>query len=624
VTGRVFLVFRLAVKDLRHRPAQALLLLLAIAAGTTTLTLGLALRGTTNNPYARTRAATNGPDVIATVMPGGSSAPAPATTAKPGGSGVAQRPTLRGPDLTAAAEAAALVPLEHAAGVAASSGPFPVTWTSLRKGRTSGGAEVEGRSSAVSSVDQPKQLHGSWVRPGGVVVEAGFASALGIHVGDQLTLGPAHFQVVGTAATAAIPSYPDVCAEAEGCFIVGHISSSNPGLIWATEADTSHIAGSSGPVAYFLNLKLGDPGAASAFADRYNANVSQAAPYLLSWQRIRSGDAQVLAKVQLVLATGSWLLGLLAIASVAVLVGGRMAEQTRRVGLLKAVGGTPRIVAVVLLLEHVLVGVSAAAVGLVAGWLTAPLIDGPGAGLIGAPNAPSLSGSTVGLVVALALGVAVLATFVPAIRAARQSTVAALNDSARPPRRRAWVVRLSAHLPAPLLLGVRLAARRPRRLILSIFSVAVTTSGLVTVLIIHATASNWSLGPQVMRVTTIISVMLIALAAVNAIFMAWTTALDARHPAALAQALGATPAQITNGLTIAQLLPALVGALLGIPGGIAIYNNPNDHGATMLPSALWAVATIVLTLLAIAVLTAVPTRIGARRPVAQVLQAEAA
>ena len=614
--GRVFLIFRLAVKDLRHRPAQALLLLLAIAAGTTTLTLGLALHGTTNNLYARTRAATNGPDVVATVTPGGSSAPAPATTAKPGEPG--------GRDLTPAAEAAALMPLEHAAGVAAFSGPFPVTWASLRHGHTTGGAEVEGRSTAVSSVDQPTLLRGSWVRPGGVVVEAGFASALGIRVGDQLTLDAAAFQVVGTAATAAIPSYPDVCAQAEGCFIVGHSSSSNPGLIWAMEADAARIAGANGPLAYFLNLKLADPSAAIAFADRYNANVSQTAPYLLSWQRIRSGDEQVLAKVQAALSTGSWLLALLAIASVAVLVGGRMAEQTRRVGLLKAVGGTPRIVAVVLLLEHVLVGVCAAVVGLATGWLAAPLIDAPGAGLIGAPNAPSITAPTVGWVVALALAVAILATFVPAVRAARQSTVAALNDSARPPRRRAWVTRLSATLPAPLLLGTRLAARRPRRLVLSIFSVAVTTSGLVTVLIIHATASNWSLGPQVMKVTTIISVMLIALAAVNAIFIAWTTALEARHSAALAQALGATPRQITIGLTTAQLVPALVGVLLGIPGGIAIYNNPTHSGATMLPPTSWTVATMVVTLLAIALLTAVPTRIGAHRAIADVLQAEAA
>jgi ABC-type lipoprotein release transport system permease subunit len=618
VKGRLFLVFRLAVKDLRHRPAQALLLLLAIAAGTTTLTLGLALHGTTNNPYARTRAATNGPDVVATVMPGGSSAPAPTVAVKPG------EASARGPVMTAAEEAAALVPLERAGGVVASSGPFPVTWTSLRKAHTSGGAEVEGRSVGVSSVDQPKLLHGSWIQPGGVVVEAGFASALGIHVGDQLTLGRSALVVVGTAATAAIPSYPDVCSTAEGCFIVGQVSSANPGLVWATEADAARIAGTDGPIAYFLNLKLSDATAASGFADRYNANTSPSAPYLLSWQRIRDGDAQVLANVQRVLSLGSWLLALLAIASVAVLVGGRMSEQTRRVGLLKAVGATPRLVAVVLLLEHALVGLCAAVVGLVVGWLTAPLIDGPGAGLIGAPNAPSLTGSTVGFVFALALGVAVVATFVPAIRAARQSTVGALNDAARPPRRRAWVIAASAKLPAPLLLGVRLAARRPRRLVLSIFSVAVTTSGLVTVLIIHARESNWSLGPQVMRVTTIISVMLIALAAVNAIFIAWTTALDARHSAALARALGATSQQITTGLTTAQLLPALLGVLLGIPGGIAIYNNPNHTGATALPPALWTVMVIVLTLLAIAVLTAVPTRIGARRAVADVLQGEVA
>ena len=77
-------------------------------------------------------------------------------------------------------------------------------------------------------------------------------------------------------------------------------------------------------------------------------------------------------------------------------------------------------------------------------------------------------------------------------------------------------------------------------------------------------------------------------------------------------------------MTTAQLLPALVGVLLGIPGGIAIYNNPHHSGPTMLPSALGTVTVIVLTLLVIAVLTAVPTRIGARRAVAEVLQSEAA
>ena len=49
---RLFLVWRLVVKDIRHHAAEALLLLLAIAAAAATLTLGLSIHGATNNPYA--------------------------------------------------------------------------------------------------------------------------------------------------------------------------------------------------------------------------------------------------------------------------------------------------------------------------------------------------------------------------------------------------------------------------------------------------------------------------------------------------------------------------------------------------------------------------------------------
>ncbi len=63
--SRTVLVGRLAGRDLRYRPAQAAALLLVIAAATATLTLGLALHGVTSQPYQRTRAATNGPDVVA-------------------------------------------------------------------------------------------------------------------------------------------------------------------------------------------------------------------------------------------------------------------------------------------------------------------------------------------------------------------------------------------------------------------------------------------------------------------------------------------------------------------------------------------------------------------------------
>ena len=612
----MFLLCRLALRDLRYRLAQALLLLLAITAGAATLTLGLALHGTTNHPYERTRAATNGPDVVATLSPGGGiRTGAQTATSTPAAAAASSLP----PD------ADVLLPLETAAGVAAYSGPFPVTWLLLHDGRTSGGAEVEGRNAAPGSVDRPKSLRGGWVRPGGVVVEAGFASALNIHLGDALTLGDRTFHVVGTAVTAAIPAYPNTCAQAEGCILGNAVAHTSPGLVWTTESDATELAGSVGPAAYYLNLKLTDPTGAQRFADDHNESNSANAPYLLTWQQIRAGDAQTLAKAHTALVTGSWFLALLAIASVAVLVGGRMVEQTRRFGLLKAVGATPGFVATVLLVEHLMVGLCAAGAGLALGRLAAPLIDRTGAGLLGAAGAPAVTGTTVASVIALALAVGIVSTGPPALRAARQSTVAALNDAARRPRRRDAVMKVSARMPVTLLLGVRLVARRPWRLLLSAFSVSVTTSGLVLVRVLtnHATTAGGALASPLAHATTVIAVLLAGLAAVNAVIIAWTTALESQRSAALAQALGAAPGQVAAGLTAAQLLPISLGGLLGIPVGIGVYAAAKTGpGHLELGSPLWLGALVVLTLLASAGLTAIATGFGVRRPIAETLRAE--
>jgi ABC-type lipoprotein release transport system permease subunit len=180
---------------------------------------------------------------------------------------------------------------------------------------------------------------------------------------------------------------------------------------------------------------------------------------------------------QEVLRIGSRLIALLAVASIAVLVGGRMADQTRRVGLLKAVGATPRLVALVLLAEVLLV----------------------------------------------------------------------------------------------------------------------------------------------------ITVMLVALAAVNAIFVTWATALDAKHASALARALGATPQQVSTGLSAARVLPALVGGVLGIAGGLALFAavGGGDDGVTGPP--LWQLLAVApVTVLVTAALTTIPARRGVRRPAAEALEAEIA
>ena len=174
--GRVLLVVRLAARDLRRRPGEAALLLLAITAATTVLTLGLVLHGVTDDPYGRTREATAGPDVVASSAPDAY--------------------------IGQTADLAGLEALADAPGVVDQSGPYPVIGAELEADGVTGsrrtpggdviggaaGAWVVGRDPAVAAVDQPELTEGSWVRDGGAVVEAGFADALDVDEGDQITL----------------------------------------------------------------------------------------------------------------------------------------------------------------------------------------------------------------------------------------------------------------------------------------------------------------------------------------------------------------------------------------------------------------------------------------------------
>jgi putative ABC transport system permease protein len=620
--GKIVLVGRLAVRDLRRHPAQAALLLLAITAATAVLTLGLALHGVTSQPYQQTRAATSGPDVVAHL--GGPD------LGPHGPQQLGSGPQHAGPGPQVAAEVRTLV---HAPGVTGHSGPYPVASALLRVRGITAAVEAEGRDQTPASVEQPKVTAGDWVRSGGVVVERTFAEALGVGVGNRVTLDGRPFTVAGIAVTAASAPFPNLCYySVGGCVfdLPGQQSPADIGLAWVTRADARALASAAAaPLSYFLNLRLSHPAAARAFVSHVSG-----APNLIAWQDIAAADGLLVLDEQQVLSPGAFLAALLAIASVAVLAGGRMAEHTRRIGLLKAVGGTPGLVAVVLLAENLVLALLAAGAGLATGWLAAPLITNPGAGLIGAPGAPSLTLPIAGEVVAVALAVALAATLVPAIRAARTSTVSALANTARPPRRRAAPIALSARLPVPLLLGLRLVARRPRRALLGAASVAITATGIVAVLAFHATvdlkisgAARGLANPVAdrdMQMLQILTVVLITLAAFNAVFTAWATALDASRASALARALGASPRQISAGISAAQVIPALPGALLGVPLGIGLFAAANHAGIVTIPPASWLAAAVLGTLLAVTVLASIPARIAARRPVSEILRADAA
>ena len=105
--SELWLIFRLAVRDLQRRPGQSVMLVVIMVAATAALTLGLVLRGTTAHPYQTTRQATAGPDVLATDFPSG-------------GGPAAGRGAL-----------GHTAPLAHSAGVTGHSGPFPVAFPVL-------------------------------------------------------------------------------------------------------------------------------------------------------------------------------------------------------------------------------------------------------------------------------------------------------------------------------------------------------------------------------------------------------------------------------------------------------------------------------------------------------------
>jgi len=617
--GRALLLVRLAQRDIRRHLAQAILLVVAIAAASATLTMALALNGVTNHPYAATRAATNGPDVIGY--------------------------------FNSAAQAKSLT---RATGVAATSGPYPVTSALLHFDGRTAGALIEGRNEAPAAVDQPEVLSGSWVRPGGVVLERTFAEALGVGSGGRISLNGRSFEVSGIAVTAAQPPNPNLCRatsnaqieargnlyqEMAGACVNLNFDSFGPssvGLIWMTEPDEIALTGKANPILdYALNIKLDDSSEAQEFVDTHTFLPDQNNdPVLSSWKGIAGADALLVDDEQGVLKPGVLLLGLLAIASVAVLVGRRLSEYARRVGLLKAVGGTPAVISAVFLVENLALAVFAAVVGLAVGFLVSPLLTNPGAALIGSAGAPAMSASTIVEVLGVAIVIALVATLVPAVRAARSSTIDAMNDVARKPRRRAGLIRVSRRLPIPALFGLRLVARRPRRALLSAANIAVTVTGIVAVIAFRAdvhnklsTAGGLTAGglsdPVVNRdeqMLAVITILLVALAVLNALFTTWATVVDARRASALMRALGAQARQVSSGLVVAQLLSALPGAIIGVPLGLALFLDAVQGGS--LPSPLWLVATVIGTLIVMAALTVVPARIASMQPIVQALSSE--
>ena len=594
---------RLAVRDLRRRLTETLLLLLALSVAATTLTIGLVLHGQTATPYLETRNRTAGPDVVAALFPTPGRSVTAADLARFGAE-------TAGPSLAARSRA------------------FPTTWTAIEADGIHGLAEVQGRDIAPSAVDRPEVVNGRWLGGRGVVVERAFAQALGVQVGEHVLLGGRWLPVVGIAVSAALPPYPQLCTI--GC-IRDHADwfSEQPGLVWTSRDQAAAFASRLEPLVWFRYLKLHHPDTARVFTSVRGSNgPPDSRPELIPWQDVAGRQAEQLANERVVVVFGSTLLMVLALATLVVLVGGRMSDEVRRVGMLKAAGATPGFVIRLLLTSYLAIGIAAAILGISAGRLLAPRLVTLSAGLLGHSGPITLATSEAATVLGCVLAIVILACAVPAWRAGRTSTMQALIDGSRRPRRYRLLVALSARMPTPALLGLRLAGRRPRRAMLTTLSVAVAVCGTVVVLYAQANmdADRGNTGgpadpqaSQLHAVTTTITALLVVMAAVNLIFVTRASAFDARRALAVARALGVSPAESSIALGLAQLVPAVIGLVLGVVTGTVLFHalSGSDSAA---PSTSRLIGLAILVVLLVVALTAGPARIEARRPISDALR----
>ncbi|WP_242891172.1 FtsX-like permease family protein [Actinomadura litoris] len=591
--GRLLLVWRLIWRDLRRRPGEAVMFLIAVTVATACLTLGLATNTAVATGYLKTRAATAGPDITAI------------TTAT---------------DPSGVAETIARTP-----GVAVQADPVPAFDTFVGAHGRTAHSSVEGRDSAPSPVDQPLVTSGTWVRPGGAVIERGFAQVFGVGVGDRLTINRRGYPVVGIAISAATPVYPWSDWAQTGL-------SDRGGRIWLTTADARAAAGDAF-VVHLIHLKLTDPAAPVVWREtvfppgrRGDLSVNTR-----NWQTVLRTNVNMIRDTQPALVIGGWLLAAAATVTLAALAAVRATRDNRRAGLLKAVGTGPGTIAAVLLAEYLLLTALATALGLAAGTLAAPELADPSSGLLNTPSPP-----TTGIAAAaafLAVLVALAGTLGPVLRAARTSTVHALADPAHRPTRHPRLTALTAYLPTSLLVGVRLLARRPGRAALTAIDTAATTV-MVTALLAYRTAINTDTGtgltdPAMQAVNTRtghvllgVTLVLAALSALNTVFLGWSAAVQARRALAITRTLGATPGQVVTALCTAQLLPAAPALLAGIPTGIVSYWIFSPRMVT--PPTTWLLTAALIILLTVAALTALPAWLHTRTPAGRALNAEPA
>lgn len=602
---------RLAARNLRRRPGQAVLLLLTLTIATGTLGLGLSVYGSADAAWDRAWRQTNGFHVSFDVYHPPDEA---------GNDAFVRRMERRARELARSSD------------VVAVGGP----WTHL-SGRieVAGGTEdltAEIREPGTSPVDQPLVTSGRWLGSGdGVVLEGGLAETIGAEAGDTVTIQGHPFAVLGVATTVSRGRFP----------------LARPAEVWVTPATARQMRDLGMTVEGLeLQVRLRDPDDAAAFVSEHRPAFradpnSSAIAFMETWEQRRADSHSDIDIVAGTLLAAGILIAILTIATAAVLVAGRMAARTRQVGTLKAVGVTPGQVVLALMIEYGVVALGATAIGLALGRLLAPEVAGASVTILGTPE-PRFTWTQIAIVTGVALVVVLLGTLRPAIGGIRRSTLSSLSTGARPPRRPGRLARWASGIGVPLpgVLGLRSAWRRPGRLVTNALGLTFGVAMIVVALALRDsldllnvaisepghTASDAAVGVLYDQIRAIVlgtALLLVALGAINAFIVATFAARDGARSQAAIRAVGGTPRQTVISSIVSQLSACALAVAVGIPLGLGLWTlmEGGDLPETGV-SALALLLVAVVVPLVFGLVVGVPARRLARRPIAPLLTYE--